>query len=132
MTAAPPVIQDGRYGSHLGFGFRLLSDECLGRLVRFFCGVLGILGVTSQYSIFGNEQELNTSAKCIDMACFVFSRGFLGTILYSNTHFKSIEHVEVKKKRKKRRKKRNFQVQRPRARFLLKLCGYNRRRLNRS
>jgi hypothetical protein len=44
---------------------------------------------SGQYSIFGNEQELNSSAKyIIDMACvFFFSRGFLGTVLYSNTHF---------------------------------------------
>jgi hypothetical protein len=32
---ALPLIQHGRYGSHLGFGFRRLSDERLRRLVQF-------------------------------------------------------------------------------------------------
>jgi hypothetical protein len=36
--SAPPLIQDGRYGCHLGFGFRRLQDKRLGRLIRFFCG----------------------------------------------------------------------------------------------
>jgi hypothetical protein len=37
--SAPPLIQDGR---HHGFGFRRLQDKCLGRLIRFFCGSLGV------------------------------------------------------------------------------------------
>jgi hypothetical protein len=40
----PPLIQNGRYCSHLGFGFRQLSDERLGRLVQFFCDLLGVTG----------------------------------------------------------------------------------------
>jgi hypothetical protein len=44
MTIAPPLIQDGRYGTHLGFGFRRLPDKRLGRLVRFFGGLLGLTG----------------------------------------------------------------------------------------
>jgi hypothetical protein len=38
---APPLIQHGRYSSHLGFGYHWLSDERLRRLVRFFRGSLG-------------------------------------------------------------------------------------------
>jgi hypothetical protein len=34
------------------------------------------------------------------MTCFVFSREILGKILYSNTHFKSIEEKEGKKRKK--------------------------------
>jgi hypothetical protein len=33
---APPLIRHGRYGSHLGFAFRRLSDERLRRLVHFW------------------------------------------------------------------------------------------------
>jgi hypothetical protein len=31
-------------GSHIWFRFFRLSDECLGRLLRFFCGLLGVTG----------------------------------------------------------------------------------------
>jgi hypothetical protein len=41
----PLLIQHGHYGSHLGFAFRRLSDECLCRLVQFFCGSLGVLNL---------------------------------------------------------------------------------------
>jgi hypothetical protein len=41
----PPLIQHGRYGSHLGFGFRRLSDERLRRLVRFFSWVIGVINL---------------------------------------------------------------------------------------
>jgi hypothetical protein len=37
----PPLTQDGRCGSHHGFGSHQLSDECLSWLVRFFCGSFG-------------------------------------------------------------------------------------------
>jgi hypothetical protein len=40
----PPLIQDGRYGSHLGFSLCRLSDKCLGRQVWFFCGLLRVTG----------------------------------------------------------------------------------------
>jgi hypothetical protein len=40
--SAPPLIQAGHYGCHLGFGFRQLQDKCLGRLIRFLCGLLGL------------------------------------------------------------------------------------------
>jgi hypothetical protein len=36
------LIQDGRYGRHLGFGFRRLDDKRLGRLIQFLCGSLGM------------------------------------------------------------------------------------------
>jgi hypothetical protein len=36
--SAPPLIQDGRYGCHLGFRFRRLEDK------RLFCGLLGVTG----------------------------------------------------------------------------------------
>jgi hypothetical protein len=49
------------------------------------------------------------------MRCFVFSREILGKILYSNTHFKSIEEKEGKKEEKEQK---NKIFQRPRARFL--------------
>jgi hypothetical protein len=39
--SALPLIQNGCYGRHLGFGFRQLEVKCLGRLIRFFCGLLG-------------------------------------------------------------------------------------------
>jgi hypothetical protein len=43
--SAPPLIQDGHYGSHLGFGFRRLQDKRLGQLIWFFlCGSLGVTG----------------------------------------------------------------------------------------
>jgi hypothetical protein len=38
----PPLIQDGRYGRHLRFGFRRLQDKRLGRLIRFLCGSFGV------------------------------------------------------------------------------------------
>jgi hypothetical protein len=38
------LIEDGRYGCQIGFGFRRLSDKRLGHLVRFFCGLLGVTG----------------------------------------------------------------------------------------
>jgi hypothetical protein len=41
---APPLIQDGRCSSRLVFGSHQLSDECLGQLVRLFCGLLGVTG----------------------------------------------------------------------------------------
>jgi hypothetical protein len=41
MISARPLIEDGRYGCQLGFGFRRLSDKLLGHLVRFFCGFFG-------------------------------------------------------------------------------------------
>jgi hypothetical protein len=41
---APPLIKDGHDGRHLGFGFRRLSDERLGRLVRFVCELLWLIG----------------------------------------------------------------------------------------
>jgi hypothetical protein len=37
-----PLIQNGRHSNHLGFGFRRLFDKLLSRLVRFFCGLLGV------------------------------------------------------------------------------------------
>jgi hypothetical protein len=40
--SAPPLIQDGRYGRHLGFGFRRLENKRLGRLIPFFYGLLGV------------------------------------------------------------------------------------------
>jgi hypothetical protein len=40
--SAPPLIQDGHYGRHLGFRFRILEDKHLGRLIQFFCGLLGV------------------------------------------------------------------------------------------
>jgi hypothetical protein len=40
--SALPLIQDGCYGCHLGFGFRRLQDKCLGRLISFLCGSLGV------------------------------------------------------------------------------------------
>jgi hypothetical protein len=40
--SAPPLIQDGRYGRHLGFGFRRLEDKRLGQLIRIFCCLLGV------------------------------------------------------------------------------------------
>jgi hypothetical protein len=40
--SAPPLIQDGCYSRHLGFGFHRLEDKHLGRLIRFFCGLLGV------------------------------------------------------------------------------------------
>jgi hypothetical protein len=43
-TSVPPLIQNGRYGRHLGFGFHSFSDQRLGRLVRFFCVSLGATG----------------------------------------------------------------------------------------
>jgi hypothetical protein len=41
--SAPLLIQDSRYGSHLGFGFgfRRLSDTRLCRLVQFFVAYWG-------------------------------------------------------------------------------------------
>jgi hypothetical protein len=36
------LIQDGHYGSHLGFRFHRLEDKCLGWLIRFLCGSLGV------------------------------------------------------------------------------------------
>jgi hypothetical protein len=42
---APPLIQHGRYGSHLGFGFRRLSHERLRRLVQYFGGSLGVINL---------------------------------------------------------------------------------------
>jgi hypothetical protein len=55
---------------------------------------MSVMGNSVDVTIFGNKQELNTSAKyIIDMACFV---------LYNNTHFKSIEEKEgIRKRRKK-------------------------------
>jgi hypothetical protein len=41
---APLLIQDGRYGSHLGFRFCQLSHQRMGQLVRFGCGLLGVTG----------------------------------------------------------------------------------------
>jgi hypothetical protein len=41
---APPLIQDGRYGSHLGFRLIINYLTRLSRLVRFVCGLLGITG----------------------------------------------------------------------------------------
>jgi hypothetical protein len=38
-----PLIQGGRYGQHLGSGFRWLSDKCLGLLVQFFVAYWGRL-----------------------------------------------------------------------------------------
>jgi hypothetical protein len=35
--SATPLIQHCRYGSHLGFGFRRLSDECLSTGPIFWC-----------------------------------------------------------------------------------------------
>jgi hypothetical protein len=43
--SAPPLIQDARYGHHLWFGFRRLRDKCLGRLIQFLCGSLGVTRV---------------------------------------------------------------------------------------
>jgi hypothetical protein len=40
--SAPPLIQDGRYAHHLGFGLHWFSDQRLGRLVWFFGGSLGV------------------------------------------------------------------------------------------
>jgi hypothetical protein len=40
--SAPPLIQGGCYGRHLGFDFRRLEDKRLGRLIRFVCGLLGV------------------------------------------------------------------------------------------
>jgi hypothetical protein len=40
--SAPPLIQYGRYGCHLGFGFRRLETKRLCRLIRFLCGLLGV------------------------------------------------------------------------------------------
>jgi hypothetical protein len=40
--SAPPLNQDGRYGRHLGFGFRRLQDKRLGRFIQFFCGSVGV------------------------------------------------------------------------------------------
>jgi hypothetical protein len=40
--SALPLVQNGRYGHDLGFGFRRLEDKRLGRLIRFFCGSLGV------------------------------------------------------------------------------------------
>jgi hypothetical protein len=40
--SAPPLIQDGCYGRHLGFGFRRLDDKRVSRLFRSFCGLLGV------------------------------------------------------------------------------------------
>jgi hypothetical protein len=34
------LIQNGCYGRHLRFGFHRLDYKCLGRLIRFFCGLL--------------------------------------------------------------------------------------------
>jgi hypothetical protein len=48
--SALPLIQDGCYGRHLGFGLlsiRQLEDKRLGRLIRFFCDLLGWLGEDS-------------------------------------------------------------------------------------
>jgi hypothetical protein len=39
--SALPLIQEGRYGRHLGFGFSRLDDKRLGRFIRFFCDLLG-------------------------------------------------------------------------------------------
>jgi hypothetical protein len=38
--SAPPLIQDGCYGRHLGFRFRRTNTWVL--LIRFFCGLLGV------------------------------------------------------------------------------------------
>jgi hypothetical protein len=43
-----PLIQHGHNSSHLGFGFRRLSDECLRRLVRVFVAHWG----SSIFTIF--------------------------------------------------------------------------------
>jgi hypothetical protein len=40
--SAPPLIQDGRYGHHLGFGFLQLQDKCCSLLIWFLCGSLGV------------------------------------------------------------------------------------------
>jgi hypothetical protein len=42
--SAPPLIQDGHYSCHLGFGFGFcrLDDERLGRFIQFVCGLLGV------------------------------------------------------------------------------------------
>jgi hypothetical protein len=40
--SAAPLIQDGRYGRHLGFGFRRIQDNRLGWLISFLCGSLGM------------------------------------------------------------------------------------------
>jgi hypothetical protein len=39
--SAPPHIQDGRYGRHLGFGFHWWEDKCLDRLIWFFLRLIG-------------------------------------------------------------------------------------------
>jgi hypothetical protein len=41
--SAQPLIQDGHYGRHLGFRFCRLEHKRLGRLIRFFCGLLGVI-----------------------------------------------------------------------------------------
>jgi hypothetical protein len=41
--SAPPLIQDGRYGCQLGFGFRRLDDKRLRRFIRFFVAHWGWL-----------------------------------------------------------------------------------------
>jgi hypothetical protein len=38
--SALPLIKDGHYGCHLGFGFRRLDNKRLGRFIRFSCGLL--------------------------------------------------------------------------------------------
>jgi hypothetical protein len=42
--SAPPLIQDGRYGRQLEFGFRRFSDQRLRWLLRRFGGSLGVTG----------------------------------------------------------------------------------------
>jgi hypothetical protein len=49
----PPLIQDGRYGSSLGFRFYRFSDKHLGRLVLIL--ICGLLGVTAWRKVPFND-----------------------------------------------------------------------------
>jgi hypothetical protein len=59
---ALPLIQDGNYGCHLGFGFRRLEDKRLGRFIQ---NVLVDAQLSTQYfqlNIFNHSLALQDTA----------------------------------------------------------------------